>query len=70
MGKYPYHIMKRVRQTFALEPDDTSMDGEINSMSRMEVFAKVLEWEGIIGYEYSIIDWVESIFKVDLGEED
>lgn len=70
MGKYPYHIMQKVRQAFDLEPDDTSMDMEINSMSRMEVFAKVLEWEGIIGYEYSIIDWVESIFKVDLGEED
>ena len=68
--KYPLHIMRKIRQTFDLEPDDESMDAEINSMSRMEAFSKVLEWEGIIGYEYSIVDWVENIFEVDLREED
>lgn len=66
MNIYPEYVMKNVRQNLGLEPDDTSMDSEINDMSKREVFARCLEWEGIIGYEYKILSLVSEIFGVDL----
>ena len=43
------------------ESDDESHDGEIATMSEMEVFGAYLTWSGIIGYEYEIWSAVESI---------
>lgn len=63
---YPEYIMQNVRQNLGLESDDTSMDSEINNMSKREVFARCLEWEGIIGYEYKILSLINEIFCVDL----
>ena len=63
---YPEYVMKNIRQNLGLEPNDTSMDSEINNMSKREVFSRCLEWEGIIGYEYKILSLVSEIFGVDL----
>jgi len=63
---YPEYVMESVRQNLGLEADDMSMDSEINGMSKREVFARCLEWEGIIGYEYKILSLVSEIFGVDL----
>ena len=60
--KYPDSIMRNVRETFGLEPDDTSLDKEINELDPMEVFERWLQWEGIIGYEYRIKEAVNNIF--------
>ena len=67
--KYPNHIMARVRQKLGLEEYDTSKDSQINGMSKDEVFRACLEWEGIIGYEWNIRNWVEEIFGVKLRWE-
>jgi len=64
--KYPDYIMQKVRQRLDLEPWDTSRDGEINNMTHDVVFGHCLVWEGIIGYEYPIMAWVEGIFGVTL----
>ena len=64
--KYPNHIMAKVRQKLGLEEYDTSKDSQINDMSKGEVFRACLEWEGIIGYEWNIRNWVEEIFGVKL----
>ena len=67
---YPEYVMKNVRQNLGLEPNDTSMDSEINNMSKREVFARCLEWEGIIGYEYKILSLISEIFGVDLIDQE
>ncbi len=64
---YPDYIMQRVRQHLGLEEYDTSRDEEINNMSHNEVFKHVLEWEGIIGYDYAIHGWIKDIYGVDLS---
>ena len=63
---YPDNIMAKVRQKLGVEEYDTSKDAEINDMSKGGVFKACLEWEGIIGYEYNIRNWVEVIFDVKL----
>ena len=64
--KYPSYIMEIVRQHLGLEPYDTSRDSEISEMSHDAVFEHVLEWEGIIGYQYTIPGWIKDIYGVEL----
>lgn len=66
--KYPENIMRMVRQNFDLEPDDTSRDGEIEAMSRQEVFSRVCNWEGFIGVGDTIIKWINQIYGIDLNK--
>lgn len=66
--KYPENIMCMVRQNLDLEPDDTSRDGEIETMSKQEVFKRVCNWEGFIGAGDTIIKWINQIYGVDLNE--
>ncbi len=63
---YPSYIMEKVRQHLGLDIDDTSRDKEINGMSHDTVFYHCLTWEGIIGYEFAIKDWVRDIYGVTL----
>ena len=63
---YPENILGLVRQNLDLEPTDTSMDEEINAMSRNEVLDRVCEWEGLIGYGEIIREWIKDIYGVDL----
>ena len=68
MEKYFYIIMAAVRQNLGLEADDTSMDERINAMTRQEVLNRVCEWEGLIDYGETILDWIEDIWGVDLDD--
>lgn len=63
---YPENILRLVRQNLDLEPTDTSMDEEINAMSRNEIFNRVCEWEGLIGYGRVICEWIKDIYGIDL----
>ena len=63
---YPENILRLVRQNLDLEPTDTSMDEEINNMSRNEVLNRVCEWEGLIDYGRVIREWIKDIYGVDL----
>ena len=63
---YPENILRLVRQNLDLDPTDTSMDDEINAMSRNEVLDRVCEWEGLIGYGEVIREWIKDIYGVDL----
>lgn len=63
--KYPVYIMKRLRQNMGLEPEDSSMDKEIDIMSPGEVVDRVLEWEGIIGYSNLITDLIFDVYGFD-----
>lgn len=63
---YPEYIMKNVRQNLGLEENDTSMDKDIEVMSRKEVLERSLQWLGIIGYANRIISMVSDIYGVDL----
>lgn len=64
--KYPEYIMELVRQHLGLEHYDTSRDEEIGTMSHDSVLDHCLEWEGIIGYGYTITGWVQDIYGVTL----
>jgi len=64
--KYTNYIMEKVRQHLGLEPYDTSRDEEINNMPHNAVFRHCLEWEGIIGYDNAIADWIHDIYGVTL----
>lgn len=63
---YPENILRLVRQNLDLDPKDSSMDEEINNMSRNEVLDRVCEWEGLIGYGSVIREWIKDIYGVDL----
>jgi len=64
---YPNYIMDKVRQHLGLESWDTSRDEEINNMSHSEVFRHCLEWEGIIGYDLTIGNWIQDIYGITLS---
>lgn len=66
--KYPENIMRMVRGNLDLDFDDTSRDGEIESMSKNEVLESVCSWEGLIGYNHTIIGWIKDIYGVDLNK--
>ena len=66
MNKYPENIMGYLRQRKGLEPDDTTRDNEINTLTPNEAFEEVLEWDGLIGYAYIIKRWIEDIYGIDL----
>ena len=65
--EYPNRIMDKVRQRLGLEPGDTSRDEEINRFTHDSVFSHCLQWEGIIGYEFAIKDWVRDIYGITLS---
>lgn len=65
--KYPENIMRMVRGNLDLDFDDTSRDEEIECMSKNEVFESVCSWEGLIGYNHTIIGWIKDIYGVDLN---
>ena len=64
--KYPEYIMSYVRQNMGLDSDDTSKDDLINSMDKEDVFDRVLNWNGIIGYAGQIKGWIEEIYGIEL----
>ena len=66
--KYLENIMRMVRGSLGLEPDDTSRDGEIERMSNREVLDRVCNWEGLIGYSSTILGWINQIYGVDLDK--
>lgn len=63
---YSRAVMSRVRQQLGLDEDDTQKDGQIEIMSKREIFDKCLIWEGIMGYDYQILSWINDIWKVEL----
>jgi len=67
--KYSDHIMRNIRERNGLEPDDTSMDEEIMSQSKENIFSEYLEWIGIIGYSNSILGVIEELYGVKLRED-
>lgn len=67
--RYPESIMKYLRQRIGLEEYDFSKDDELNKMSPNDVFANVVEWNGLIGgYADTIKQWVYHIYGIDLDE--
>lgn len=62
LPKYSDSVMRSVRQTFGLEPEDTFIDEKINKMDEIEVFERWLQWEGIFGYTQKIKNAVDNIF--------
>ena len=68
MNKYFDGIMEDVRGNLGLNPDDESMDEEINFMTRQEIFNRVCEWNGLINHGELIREWVEDIWGIDLDE--
>ena len=66
--KYPENIMRMVRGNLDLEFDDTSHDGEIEAMSKQEVFSRVCDWEGLINYGSTIKSWIKQIYGIDLNK--
>ena len=65
--KYGEYITECVRQNLGLEVDDDSRDYDIeNNMTEEEVFHRVLEWNGLIGYGYTIRNWIKQIYNIDL----
>lgn len=59
-------IMEDLRQRRGLDEDDTSEDQEILEMSGYEFFSEWLRWQGIYGYEDSILNTIKVAFGIDL----
>lgn len=65
-NRYPENIMRRCRESLGLEPDDTSRDNEINSYSPGEAFEECCNWEGLIGWGYTLRGWIEDCYGIEL----
>ena len=63
---YPPHIIRILRKAEGLDRQDSSRDDEFQDTYPETVFETVLQYEGIIGYVYTILGWIEDIFKVKL----
>lgn len=66
MNKYPEYIMCYVRQHLGLNPNDTSEDDAINAMDESEIFSRVCDWNGLLGYGDTIRVWIKDVFGKDL----
>ena len=67
--KYSEEIMEAVRGNLGLDdPDDTSLDEQINEMDKTEVFERFLNWNGIYGYGDTILSVIEDIFNCSFDE--
>lgn len=62
----PEYIMEILRQRRGYEPEDTTIDDELSTLTNSEVLNEVATWEGLIQYGATIMQWVEDIFDVDL----
>ncbi|HDR7922606.1 hypothetical protein [Bacillus paranthracis] len=68
---YPLHLIETVRRSLGLDKDDTSMDNTILEMDKSEVFAGVVQWNGLLGgYDVTIKDWIKDIYGIDLDDID
>lgn len=63
---YPEYILKKLRVSNYLEEDDTSRDEEFQELPPEEAFDQVMKFDGIIGYRYTMLRWIQDIFKVKL----
>ena len=66
--KYPEYIVKKLRKRRGLDENDTCEDNFINEYSQSEVFSEVLTWDGLIGWDYYIKEYVKDIYGLDLDE--
>lgn len=66
--KYADCVYEDVRQNLGYDENDSSVDVQIDAMSRSEVFERVLEWNNIVRYGYTMRCWVKDIFGIDLDE--
>ena len=70
MVKYNDDVMHALRQANGLEKEDTSLDDEIMSMDKKEVFDRYCTWNGLMGcWSDCLLDAVESIYNVKLTDK-
>ena len=67
-NKYPEHIMK-ILKIVIFDRNESLKDSFINNLTPNEVLKEVLEWEGIIGYDNRIKNYINDIYKIDLNKE-
>jgi hypothetical protein len=68
-NKYSEDIMTQLRQRRGLDKYDISEDGEINNMSKDDVFYDLFGWNGLRGWDSTIKEWVEQVYGVKLVDE-
>ena len=66
----PDYIMEDLRERRDLEYDDATEDNDILTMSGAEFLDELLNWEGIIGYTNTIMEYIEMAFGINLNDID
>lgn len=66
----PSYIMENLRERRNLEYDDATEDEDILTMSGSEFLDELLNWEGIMGYTNTIMEYIEMAFGIDLNDID
>lgn len=66
---YGISVMMNLRQRQGLDPKDESKDDFLmKNFSPKEAFEEALEWEGIIGYCYSILEFIDDVTGLNLQD--
>lgn len=66
---YGISVMMNLRQRQGLEPKDDSKDEWLmKNFSPKEALEEALEWEGIIGYLYSILEFIDDVTGLNLQD--
>lgn len=68
-GKYSDEVYRFVRQRLGYDEFDGTHDGEIDMMERSTVFNEVCNWEGLVEYGETVMEWIECVYGIDLWEE-
>lgn len=64
----PEDIMEIMRQRRYLDEYDDSEDEDILKMSGFEFLNEWLEWEGLLGYTYELLQVIEMAYGINLAE--
>lgn len=66
---YGISVMMNLRQRQGLDAKDDSKDNFImKNFSPREAFEEALEWEGIIGYLYTILEFIDDVTGLNLQD--
>lgn len=67
-GKYCDEVYRFVRQRLGYDENDASHDDEIDAMERSVVLNEACNWEGLIEYGETVMEWIDCVYGVDLWE--
>lgn len=62
------HIMESLRERRGYDKYDITHDKDILKCSKESLLYDLFAWNGLVGYDDLVKEWIKEIYKVDLDE--